>query len=89
VTRSSIATDRPFGQHRALAAIAASQLLMLTLWFSASAVAPQLEADWGLSSAETTGLTLAVLAIGPALGIAAMLRLRRSPQVAKLAGGIG
>ncbi|MFQ5554368.1 MAG: nitrate/nitrite transporter [Acidimicrobiia bacterium] len=52
--------QRPSGQRRALAAIAGSQLLVLTLWFSASAVAPQLEADWGLTSGETAGLTLAV-----------------------------
>ncbi len=47
-------------QRRALLVIAASQLLALTLWFSASAVAPQLEDLWGLSSGETAGLTLAV-----------------------------
>ena len=43
-----------------LSAIAASQLLVLTLWFSASAVAPQLEVEWALSGDETAGLTLAV-----------------------------
>jgi hypothetical protein len=31
----------------------------------------------------------AVLAIGPTLGCAAMLRLRRSPMAARLAGGRG
>lgn len=30
-----------------------------------------------------------VLAIGPALGIAAMVRLRRSPDARRLAGGLG
>lgn len=50
----------PPGQMRALVAIAGSQLLVLTLWFSASAVAPQLETEWQLSSGEATGLTLAV-----------------------------
>ncbi len=53
-------TATPVGQRRALIAIAGSQLLVLTLWFSASAVAPQLETQWQLSSGETTGLTLAV-----------------------------
>lgn len=48
------------GQRRALAAIAVSQLLVLSLWFSASAVAPQLELEWSLSAGETAGLTLAV-----------------------------
>lgn len=47
-------------QRRALAAIAGAQLLALTLWFSASAVAPQLEELWNLSSGQTAGLTLAV-----------------------------
>lgn len=48
------------GQRKALVAIAISQLLALTLWFSASAVAPQLEDLWGLSTAQAAGLTLAV-----------------------------
>jgi MFS family permease len=47
-------------QRRALAAIAAASLLVLTLWFSASAVAPQLESLWRLSSTRTAGLTQAV-----------------------------
>ena len=47
-------------QRRALAAIAGSQLLVLTLWFSASAVAPQLESAWGLTSGQAAGLTIAV-----------------------------
>ncbi len=50
----------PSGQRTALVAIAASQLLALTLWFSASAVAPQLEVAWSLTPAQATGLTLAV-----------------------------
>ena len=53
-------TAAPIGQGRALVAIATSQLLVLTLWFSASAVAPQLEEQWSLTSGETAGLTLAV-----------------------------
>jgi MFS family permease len=48
------------GQRRALVAIALSQLLALTLWFSASAVAPQLEDLWQLTGGQTAGLTLAV-----------------------------
>ncbi len=48
------------GQRRALLGIAGSQLLVLTLWFSASAVAPQLEQVWGLDSGQTAGLTIAV-----------------------------
>jgi MFS family permease len=55
-----MANDVPVGRRRALLVVAGSQLLVLTLWFSASAAAPQLEVDWGLSSGETAGLTLAV-----------------------------
>ena len=40
---------------------------MLTLWFSAAAVAPQLEVVWGLDSGGTAALTLAVQ-IGFVLG---------------------
>ena len=60
--QQSVAPSRqhPAGRRRALLAIAGSQLLVLTLWFSASAAAPQLEVDWGLTSGEAAGLTLAV-----------------------------
>ena len=59
-------------QKRALTFIAGSQLLALTLWFSASAVAPQLEELWDLSSGQTAGLTLAVQIgfVAGALGLA-------------------
>jgi len=52
--------SRPAGQRRALIGIAMSQLLVLTLWFSAAAVAPQLRVEWDLSIAATSWLTLAV-----------------------------
>ncbi len=84
---------RPPGQQRALLAIAGSQLLVLTLWFSASAVAPQLETDWGLTSGEAAGLTLAVqigfvvgaLASG-LLNLADIVPARRLFVVAGIAG---
>ena len=47
-------------QKRALGLIATGQLFALSLWFSASAVAPQLSELWGLSTGEEAGLTLAV-----------------------------
>lgn len=50
----------PSAQRRALIGIAGSQLLAMTVWFSAAAVAPQLEILWGLDSAGTAALTLAV-----------------------------
>ncbi len=60
-------------QRKALFVIAGSQLLALTLWFSATAVGPRLEEVWGLSSGQTTGLTLAVQIgfVAGALGLAA------------------
>ncbi len=81
------------GQRRALATIAGSQLLALTLWFSASAVAPQLESVWRLGSGQTAGLTLAVQigfvagALGLAMsGIPDVVPSRRMFLVAALAG---
>lgn len=44
----------------ALALIAVGQLFALSLWFSASAVAPQLRDEWGLDTAQVAGLTLLV-----------------------------
>ncbi|WP_424016381.1 MFS transporter (plasmid) [Halorientalis pallida] len=45
---------------RVLILIALAELLAMSLWFSATAVAPELATDWGLSPAETTWLTNAV-----------------------------
>jgi MFS family permease len=45
---------------RALALIAGAELLAMSLWFSGSAVAPALRAEWGLSESGGTWLTLAV-----------------------------
>ncbi|NOX22063.1 MAG: MFS transporter [Actinobacteria bacterium] len=56
----SSATARPAGQRRALLFIAGGQLLALTLWFSASAVAPQLQQAWNISSGQAAWLTLTV-----------------------------
>jgi len=45
---------------RVLAAIAIAQLFALTLWFSATAVAPTLQHEWHLSVDDVGSLTLAV-----------------------------
>lgn len=81
------------GQRRALVLVAGSQLLALTLWFSASAVGPQLTAVWGLTAGQTAGLTLAVQigfvagALGSAgLGLADALASRRLFVIAAFAG---
>lgn len=47
-------------QLRVLAIIAAAQVLALTLWFSATAVGPTLQASWNLSVGDVGALTLAV-----------------------------
>lgn len=47
-------------KYRALAVLATAELLAMTLWFSVSAVGPELAAAWGLSEAETAWLTNAV-----------------------------
>lgn len=78
---------------RALTMIASSQLLVLTLWFSASAIAPQLEDVWNLGETQSTALTLAVQigfvvgALGVAMsGIADAVPARRLFLVAGLTG---
>ena len=47
-------------QWRNLLLLALAELLGLTLWFSSSAVTPSIQRDWGLSSAETAWLVMAV-----------------------------
>ncbi|SER42534.1 MFS transporter [Natrinema salaciae] len=47
-------------RYRVLLVLAVAELLAMTLWFSASAVGPELTALWNLSSAETAWLTNAV-----------------------------
>ncbi len=47
-------------KYRALALLAVAQLLAMTLWFSVSAVGPELATEWGLSATETAWLTNAV-----------------------------
>ncbi len=57
---------------RVLGIIAVAQVLALTLWFSATAVAPTLQESWSLSAGDVGALTLAVqlgFVIG-ALGLA-------------------
>jgi len=46
--------------HRGLFLIALAELLAMSLWFSATAAAPELAAEWGLTATETAWLTIAV-----------------------------
>ena len=48
------------GRWRMLALVGVAELFAMTLWFSASAVGPELAALWSLSEAETAWLTNAV-----------------------------
>ncbi|HKJ59668.1 MAG TPA: MFS transporter [Halobacteriales archaeon] len=48
------------GRWRALSLVSVSTVLVLSLWFSATAVAPELATAWGLSPAEAAWLTSAV-----------------------------
>ena len=45
---------------RNIACIALAELLAMTLWFSASAVVPQLTLEWGISDAQKAWLTMSV-----------------------------
>ncbi|WP_336325564.1 MFS transporter [Halovenus sp. HT40] len=47
-------------KYQVLALLATAELLAMTLWFSVSAVGPELATAWGLSGAETAWLTNAV-----------------------------
>lgn len=61
---------------RMLALLAAAELLGMSLWFTASAVSPQLRALWGLDAAQAGWLTT-VVQIGFVVGtaVAALLNL--------------
>lgn len=47
-------------KHRVLLIIALAELLAMSLWFSATAAAPELATEWGLTDGETAWLTIAV-----------------------------
>ncbi|AXG05560.1 MFS transporter [Haloplanus rubicundus] len=50
----------PSRKRRVLLVVAVAELLAMSLWFSATAAAPELAAEWGLTDAETAWLTTAV-----------------------------
>jgi MFS family permease len=50
----------PAGRWRVLVLLSVAELFGMSLWFSASAVAPLLKAEWGLSDGMATWMTLAV-----------------------------
>lgn len=79
-------------RRRALALLALALMLAMTTWFSASAVIPQLRAEWGLGSGGAAWLTIAVQ-LGFVAGalVAAVLNLSDvfSPRWVMLGGATG
>ena len=56
----AVRADVPEGRTRILLILALALVLSMSTWFSASAVIPQLRAEWGLSDAAAAWLTIAV-----------------------------
>jgi MFS family permease len=80
------------GRWRALALLSAAVVLAMTTWFSASAVVPQLRADWDLGSTAAAWLTIAVqLGFVAGAVTSSLLNLADviSPRVVFLGGAIG
>jgi MFS family permease len=77
---------------RALALLAAALVLSMTTWFSATAVIPQLRAEWSLTDNEAAWLTIAVQ-LGFVAGalLSALLTLPDvvSPRLVLLVGSLG
>ena len=80
------------GRGRALATLAAALVLAMTTWFSASAVVPQLRAEWGLSDTSAAWLTIAVqlgfvagALVSSVFNVADVV----APRVVVLAGALG
>jgi len=80
------------GRGRALATLAAALVLAMTTWFSASAVVPQLRAEWGLSDTSAAWLTIAVQ-LGFVAGalVSSIFNVADvvAPRVVILAGALG
>src|SRR5947208_601590 len=67
--RSSMAPDDDPRRWRTLGLLSVAELLGMSLWFAASAVAPQLGARWSLSVSELGWLT-AIVQLGFVVGTA-------------------
>ena len=68
------------GKWRSLAVLATGQLLVMGLWFSASAVTPQLQLAWGLEGGAAAWLTMSVQ-IGFVIGAVSSAALNLSDRV--------
>ena len=85
-------SEQAAGRWRALLLLAVALVLSMTTWFSASAVVPQLRAEWDLSDGAAAWLTIAVQ-LGFVCGalVSSILNLSDvvSPRRAILGGSIG
>jgi len=85
-------SEQAAGRWRALLLLAVALVLSMTTWFSASAVVPQLRAEWDLSDGAAAWLTIAVQ-LGFVCGalVLSILNLSDvvSPRRAILGGSIG
>jgi MFS family permease len=92
-TRRVTERERPIaGRGRALVLLAAALVLSMTTWFSASAVVPQLRADWELGDGAAAWLTIAVqlgFVGGAVLSAALTLPDVLSPRLVILGGSLG
>lgn len=93
MTSVSTATDAHPHRWRMLGLLAAAELLGMSLWFAASAVAPQLAQQWSLSPNQTGWLTTIVqlgfvcgTAVAALLNLADVLPSRRYFAVAAVVG---
>src|SRR5262245_40323517 len=80
------------GRWRALGLLSGAVILGMTTWFSASAVVPQLRADWDLGSTAAAWLTIAVqLGFVAGAVTSSVLNLADviSPRIVFLGGSLG
>lgn len=95
MTSIASSPDAARRQTAALTLIAVSQLFALSLWFSASAVAPQLREVWSLSTGQEAGLTLTVqigfvvgALLSAILNIADVIPARRLFVISAIGGAV-
>ena len=89
------AVDTAVARWRMLATLAIAELLGMALWFTGSAVGPQLKAAWGLSTSEVAWLTTSVqlgfvfgTALSAILNLADIFPARKLFAVAAVCGAI-
>jgi len=79
-------------RRRALALLAVALVLSMATWFSASAVIPQLQVEWGLGSGQAAWLTIAVqlgFVVGALAAAAVNLSDVVAPQRVIVVGALG